>query len=100
MTEIEKRDVPKSTEIAIIANKIDKKENSVVSKEEISSFLKTFGIPEKNYFEASAQDNLNVETCFLSITKILIEKNPVNSAKLSSKIPFKSRDERKSGGCC
>lgn len=100
LNEIEKSDAPKTTEIRILGNKIDEKESRIVTKEEVLEFLKEFGLPESNYYEVSALDNLNIEECFCNITKKLIEKNASSTNKPQSKIPFKSKSDKKSSACC
>lgn len=100
MSELEKRDVSKSTEIIILGNKIDNKESIAVNNEEVIEFLNSQGIPKENFFEVSALDDINVEECFMNITKKLVEKNVGSTSKMSSKVPFKITGESKSSSCC
>lgn len=100
MGELEKREIPKQTQIKIIGNKIDSKDKIEVTKEEIKKFLDQYGIPAENFYEVSAQESLNVEESFLTLTKNLIDVFGNSSAKVKSKVAFKSRDDKRDGRCC
>lgn len=100
MDELKKRDVPKTTQIRILGNKIDCKENLNVSKVEIDEFLKTHGIPLANFSEVSAQDDVNVEQSFITLTSLLVETHANMKTKVASKLVFKNKEIEKKGWCC
>lgn len=101
MAELAKRDVPPTTQIKILGNKIDSKDQIQVSREEVAEFLKMYKIPPENFCEVSAQDDVNVEESFVSLTKSLIETYGSSTVKLASKVAFKTKDDQeKRGKCC
>lgn len=100
MAELDERDVPKTTQIRIIGNKIDCKEQIKVTKKDIKSFLDLYKIPESNFYEVSAQNDMNVEESFVNLTKNLIEIFGSSNTKMISKLAFKMKHDRSHGGCC
>lgn len=55
----------------IIANKIDLKEERVVSRKELQEWCAQYGL---KFFEASAKEDENVEKAFEEITRLVISK--------------------------
>ncbi|KAI5170515.1 Ras-related protein Rab-1A [Pancytospora epiphaga] len=101
MAELGRRDVPQTTPIKIIGNKIDARSAVQVSKASIKAFLDTYNLPESCFCEVSAQDGINIEECFTSFTKCLIEVAGSPTNKVASKLAFKARNDAKnSRRCC
>jgi Ras-related protein Rab-8A len=61
----------------LIGNKCDKDEGRVVQKETGEALAKEYGI---NFFETSAQSNINVEEAFLSLVKDIKASTAPNAA--------------------
>lgn len=100
MAELQRRDVPRSTHIKIIANKLDSKDSASVSTEEIEAFMKEYRIPPENFCEVSARDDVNVESAFVDLTKKLMKTCKHPSSGLSSKMAFKVDQKSRRSGCC
>lgn len=99
MAEIDKRDVPKATQIKIIGNKIDSRDRIQVTRDDVKSFLDQYRIPESNFCEVSARDDLNVEDSFVKLTESLIEAFGSTGGRVASKLAFRMRHENRRG-CC
>ncbi len=100
MEEIKKQDVPKTTQIRVLGNKIDSKDEIKVKEDEIKDFLETYGISESNFSKVSAQEDLNIENSFITLSKQLIETHGSLNTKVTSKLAFKRSDLEKKGRCC
>ncbi|KAI4292224.1 Ras-related protein Rab-1A [Pancytospora philotis] len=100
MAELDKREIPKQTQIKILGNKVDCKEKVQVTRADVLKFLEQHSIPAANFYEVSAQESLNVEESFLTLTRNLINIFGSASAKMRSKVAFKSRDSKQSNRCC
>lgn len=100
MAELEKRDVSKITQVKILGNKIDCKEQIQVTDEDIRVFLDAYKLPASSFSEVSAQSDVNVEDSFVNLTKCLIEAYGNTSTKLTSKLAFKTKEDTKQSRCC
>lgn len=100
MAELDRRNVSKTIQFQIIGNKIDCKDEIQVTEDEIKEFLKLYNIPLDNYYCTSAQDGVNVEECFVNLTKNLINTRGNSKAKITSKTPHRLNEAVKRGGCC
>lgn len=82
--ELGRKNATETAEVMVLANKVDEIENRKVPKEEITRFLEENGIPEDNFLEVSAKDNIHVEDCFIELTKKLISRFKVTNLEQSS----------------
>lgn len=98
--ELGKKSALESAEIMLLGNKIDRKEERMVSKEEIEKFLTENNIPKCNYIEVSAKDDINVEDGFIDLTKKLITRFGSKNAKQQSKGNLGINISQPRRGCC
>lgn len=70
------------TVIIIVGNKYDKliSNNRCVSEKDLDLFLSSLDV-DFEYIEVSAKENININELFLTISKILIEKNMMEEEK-------------------
>ena len=80
--------------VALVANKIDDKENREVSEENGMKLAKENGYP---YYEASAKEGINIEECFDNLIK-QISQNYGNTTENEGRQLENKKKESK--GCC
>ena len=89
-----KDQVSSKVSVALVANKVDDKENREISADEGMKLAKENGYP---YYEASAKEGINIEECFGDIIKQIAENYGNPEENESRKLENKKKENK---GCC
>lgn len=100
LSELEKKGALNTADVMILGNKIDNKEQTAVSDDEIQSFLVKNNLPESCFIKVSAKDDIGVEESFLKIARSLVEKNSTSSGKTNRKSKVVLKNVNAGGRCC
>eukprot|EP01080_Neovahlkampfia_damariscottae_P001411 gene1411-12031_t len=96
---MEETDANESFPFIIVGNKIDLKEQRVISKEKALKWCKEHG--DLEYFETSAKDATNVENCFQELAKHAADTTSENKAlsDIPSDLGAPPPSTEEQGGC-
>ena len=84
--------------LVLVANKCDVgAAGRVVSEQEGIEKAREWGIP---YFEASAKTNINVDECFMRVTKEIIDNLDGKTKGEDSSVKLRKNTEGRRGGTC
>ena len=84
--------------LVLVANKSDVgAAGRVVSEQEGIEKAREWGIP---YFEASAKTNINVDECFMRVTKEIIDNLDGKTKGEDSSVKLRKNTEGRRGGTC
>jgi len=81
--------------VALVANKIDKESERVISKDEGEKLANELQYP---FYEASAKEGININECFDNLVKQIDINYTNNPYSNSNKLNNKKKETK--GGCC
>ncbi len=80
----------------ILANKIDMKDERVVSRKELADWCAQHSL---KWFETSAKEDENVDKAFEEIARIVISKMKPEDIMSYETVDLSQPDKKKDGGC-